>query len=168
MSCDLFSYTLLDITKVSEPADLTTMQLQQHQWQSARLTNLYNPLTRVMWKELWEKKDAENSTTHDNNALAISNSWLPLLSTSRINMNFPQTFDPCMCCWANNLRHYRGETFPAYLQSCFALFLKDVFYRPAFEEGNNASWNREKLNMFSSIWKTVCHLHWKGNNTQPL
>lgn len=105
-----------------------------------------------MWKELWEKRDAENSTTNDDNVLAISNSWLPLLSTLRINMHFPQTFDHT-CCWANNLGHYRGESFPAYLQSCFALFFKDVFYRPTFEEGINASWSRQKLSTFSSIWK---------------
>lgn len=106
-----------------------------------------------MRKELQEKRDPENSTTHEDNMLAISNSWLPLLSTSRINMHFPQTFDLGMCCWANNLRHYRHQLFPVYFQSCSTLFLKDLFYRPGFEEGINANWTRQKLNTFISIWK---------------
>lgn len=83
-------------------------------------------------------------------------SWLPLLSTSRININFFQTFDLRMCGWANNPKHYGNSQGCRSQHICHLVLLyfsEEIFYRPAFEDGNKASWNRKKPSSFTSIWK---------------
>lgn len=120
---------------------------------SGRLTSLRDSLTHTIWKELREQRDPDKSITHRRHMLAISNSWLPPPSTSRTNIPFPQTFDPCMYCWPNNLWCYRHELLPEHFQSCSTLYVRDVFYRATYKEGINASQIRQKLNAFTSIWK---------------